>query len=408
MTDLPLAGLRVLDLSRILAGPYCCQVLADLGADVIKVERPGEGDDTRTWGPPFVPGGGPSAYYLSCNRGKRSLALDMAAPAGREVLAQLIAKCDVLVENFLPDSLEKMGLKPEQLARLNPDLVSVSISGYGRTGPMAATPGYDLVVQAMSGLMAITGEPDGRPMKVGVAIADVLTGVFAATSALAGLYARGKGRGSLAFDLSLVDCTLASLVNVAQGTLVTGKRPARLGNAHPQIVPYESFATHDGHLVLAIGNDRQFDRFCRAVGMPDLAIDPRFTTNPLRVQHRKELVPQIAMLFRSRTTAEWLELLTEHDIPHGPVLGVEQAIVHPQVVARGMVVEAAPNPGGTAPEGDAYRLIGSPIHWRDEPPRAAIAPPGLGQHTIEILRDVLGFDVEKIDALRQAKVIAGG
>lgn len=403
---LPLSGLRVLDVSRILAGPYCCQVLADLGADVIKVERPGQGDDTRQWGPPFVPGGGPSAYYLSCNRGKRSLALDMASPAGREVLAELIKKSDVLVENFLPDSLEKMGLKPEQLAQLNPQLVSVSISGYGRTGPLASAPGYDLVVQATAGLMSITGEPDGRPMKVGVAIADILTGLFAATSALAGLYARGKGGASPAFDLSLVDCTLASLVNVAQGALVTGKRPARHGNAHPHIVPYESFATKDGHLVLAVGNDRQFERFCRAAGMPDLAIDPRFSTNPLRVQHRKELVPQIAMIFRSRTTADWLAVLSEHDVPHGPVLGLDELYAHPQIAARGMVVEAQPNPGGTPPAGESYRLIGSPIHWRDEPARAAIAPPGLGQHSEEILREVLGYDAAKIEGLRAARVVA--
>lgn len=406
MSDaLPLAGLRVLDLSRILAGPYCCQLLADLGADVIKIERPGQGDDTRQWGPPFVAGNGPSAYYLSCNRGKRSLALDLSGEPGKAVLADLIRHSDVMIENFLPSSLEKMGLTPAQLQQLNPQLVSCSISGYGRTGPMADVPGYDLVIQAMAGIMSITGEPAGRPMKVGVAISDILCGLFAATSVLAGVYARGQGRTAPAFDLSLVDCTLASLVNVAEGALVTGKRPRRYGNAHPHIVPYESFATADGHLVLAVGNDRQYQRFCGAVGRPELASDPRFVTNPKRVEHRDALIPQIAEIISTRSTAEWLKLLIEHDVPHGPVLTLDELFQHPQIAARGMVTTPDDLPAAGPDGAGAYRLIASPVKWHGEPRRTIVHPPAVGEHSDEVLSD-LGYTAERIAALRQTGIVA--
>jgi crotonobetainyl-CoA:carnitine CoA-transferase CaiB-like acyl-CoA transferase len=401
-TELPLRGLRVLDLSRILAGPVCTQLLADLGADVVKVERPGLGDDTRQWGPPFAGEGGPSGYYLSCNRGKRSLALDLANPASRAVLEELICRADVLVENFLPDSLAKLGLEPERLAELNPTLVSCSISGYGRTGPLANVPGYDLMMQASAGMMAITGEPEGMPMKVGVAISDVITGLYAAVSVLAGLHARGKGQKSaggrgMAFDLALADCTLASLVNVAQGTLITGERPRRWGNAHAQIVPYEAFATADGHLVLAIGADRQWQRFCRAVGEDAWSVDPRFATNPARVEHREELIARMQPLMTTRTTAEWLELLTTAEVPHSAVFAVDEALASPQTTAREMVQEV------TDAAGRRYRLLGSPIHWRDEPARSVQAPPELGEHSDEVLRDWLGHGAERIAELRQAK-----
>lgn len=304
----PLTGLRVLDLSRILAGPVCTQLLADLGADVVKVERPGLGDDTRQWGPPFL-AAGESGYFLSCNRGKRSLALDLHHAEARGVLEELVRRADVLIENFLPDSLARLGLGPERLAKLNPKLVSCSISAFGRSGPLATAPGYDLMIQAGSGLMAITGEPDGAPMKVGVAISDVITGLYAATSVLAGVYARGQGKAGMAFDLALADCTLASLVNVAQSTLLTGQPPRRYGNAHPQIVPYEVFATADGHLALAIGADRQWQRFCAAVGRDGWAADARFATNPDRVKYRDALIPLVADLMlghrRSRGRACW-------------------------------------------------------------------------------------------------------
>ena len=395
----PLSGLKVLDLSRVLAGPVCTQLLADLGADVVKVERPGSGDDTRQWGPPFVEAGGPSGYYLSCNRGKRSLALELNHPEGRAVLDDLVRQADVLIENFLADSLEKLGLTPERLKTLNPELVSCSISGYGRTGPLAHLPGYDLVMQASAGIMSITGEPDGEPMKVGVAITDVITGLYAAAGVLAGLYARGKGRGAANFDLALADCTLASLVNVAQGALLTGERPRRWGNAHPQIVPYEAFATADGHLVLAVGADRQWQRFCSAVGRDEWAVDPRFRTNPDRVEHREALVPLLQQLFAQRTTAAWQTLLSAAETPHSPVLALDEVLESPQVAAREMVLDA------TDSAGRQYRLLGGPLHWQGEPPRRAKAPPELGEHTEEVLHQWLGYDAQRIERLRQAGAV---
>lgn len=396
----PLAGLKVLDLSRILAGPVCTQLLADLGADVVKVERPGSGDDTRQWGPPFLPEGGPSAYYLSCNRGKRSLALDLSHPSARPVIKGLVRRADVLVENFQRDSLVRLELEPERLRAINPNLVGCSISGYGRTGPLADLPGYDLTMQASAGIMSITGEPDGMPMKVGVAITDVITGLYAAASILAGLHAQGRGRGGTCFELALADCTLASLVNVAQSTLLTGERPRRYGNAHPQIVPYEAFATSDGHLVLAVGADRQWQRFCGAVGRPEWAGDARFSTNPARVEHRCELVRMLAELFRERTTAAWRELLTAADVPHSPVLALDQVLATPQIAAREMVLEAADA------EGRRFRLLGSPIHWEGEPARRGLAPPGLGEHTGAVLREWLGYNDAQIAQLRESGAVA--
>jgi crotonobetainyl-CoA:carnitine CoA-transferase CaiB-like acyl-CoA transferase len=426
---LPLAGLKVLDLSRVLAGPVCGQILADLGADVVKVERPGIGDDTRHWGPPFTTAadGSPdqSAYFLSCNRGKRSLALDLSQPEGRAVLDDLLRTADVMLENFLPDAVAKLGLSPERLRQINPRLVSCSISGFGRTGPLAGIPGYDLAIQAASGLMAITGEPDGRPMKVGVAISDVVTGLYAAVSVLSGLVARstrsqdspaagnsstgsstpgttGEGNGTAggrAFDVALFDCTLASLVNVAQSTLVTGNPAKRYGNAHSQIVPYESFATADGHLVLAVGADRQWERFCNAIGRADWFADPRFRTNPDRVAHRGDLVPLLTALFSTRSTAAWLELLTAADVPHARIAGVDEALASPQATARAMVVEAPDETGQT------LRLVGSPIHWPGRPEGPVAAPPRLGRHTDEILREWLNYGSEQIAALRQVGTV---
>ena len=316
-----LSGIRVLDLSRVLAGPFCCQLLADLGADIVKVERPGTGDDTRQWGPPFLGEGGPSAYYLSCNRGKRSLALDLRGRNRGRCSTIWFRAADVLVENFRPASLAKLGLDPQRVAALNPRLVRASISGFGRTGPLADVPGYDLTIQALAGLMSITGEPDGMPMKVGVAITDVVSGLYAAVSVLAGLVARERADGTrsvpatLAFDLALADCSLAALVNVVEGVLVTGERPRRYGNAHPQIVPYEAFRTGDGYLVLAIGNDGQWQRFCAAAGCTDWARDVRFATNPARVANRGQLIPPLQGLLAARTTADWLALCDVAEVP---------------------------------------------------------------------------------------------
>ncbi len=401
----PLEGIRVLDLSRILAGPVCCQVLADLGADVVKVERPITGDDTRRWGPPFLgdcdddDGDGPSAYYLSANRGKRGLALDLSSAAGREVLDDLIRQADVLVENFLPQSRDKLGLEPARLQSLNPELVVASISGFGRTGPKAEVPGYDLVIQALCGLMSITGEPQGEPMKVGVAISDVLTGLFAAISTLAGLHSRGQGRGPASFDLALADCTLASLVNVAQAALISGTRPQRYGNAHPHIVPYQSFATADGHLVLAVGNDRQWQRFCTAVGHHDWASDERFESNPQRVGNRDALVAMLRGLFAERTTDAWQRILTPADVPHAAVKTLDQALEDEQTRSRQMVVET------TDWKGRRFPILGSPIHWQGETSRAVRTPPEIGQQTDEVLGEWVGYGTEQIDELRRCGVI---
>lgn len=398
---MPLAGLKVLDLSRILAGPVCTQLLADLGADVVKVERPGTGDDTRQWGPPFLGAEGPSAYYLSCNRNKRSLALDLSHADSAPLLVELIRQADVLIENFLPETLDKLGLRPERLRELNPRLVACSISGFGRTGPMANVPGYDLVIQARSGLMSITGEPDGMPMKVGVAITDVITGLYAAASVLAGLHSREKQASTgMAFDLALADCTLASLVNVAQSALVTGTKPVRYGNAHPNIVPYEAFATADGHLVLAVGNDRQWQRFCQAAGRTDLAADERFATNPARVAAREQLIPLVAAELAKRTTREWERLLAEADVPHAPVMSLDQTLADPQFAARDMVVDVVDTAGR------GYKLLATPVHWNDEPPREAKSPPAIGEHTSEVLTEWLGRSREEILTLRQAGAIA--
>jgi crotonobetainyl-CoA:carnitine CoA-transferase CaiB-like acyl-CoA transferase len=399
---LPLAGLRVLDLSRVLAGPVCCQLLGDLGADVVKVERPGAGDDTRGWGPPFVGDGGPSAYYLSCNRNKRSLALDLERPEALGVLDELIRRADVLVENFLPKDAAKFGLTPARLEELNPRLVSCSISGYGRTGPLADVPGYDLIIQATSGLMSITGEPDGAPMKVGVAITDVITGLYAAASVLAGLYGRGKlGRGTN-FDLALCDCTLASLVNVAQAALVTRQRPRRYGNAHPHIVPYEAFATADGYLVLGVGNDRQWRRFCETVNRPDWAADARFATNRLRVVNREQLIPKLQALFKTESTAQWERQLALSGVPHAGVRTLDEVLASPQVLARRMLTDVEDAAGYK------YPILTTPVHWPGRRVEQTSAPPTLGQHTAEVLRQWLGKSDVEIEELRQSGAIQCG
>ncbi len=398
----PLAGIKVLDLSRVLAGPFCCQLLADLGADVVKVERPGSGDDTRQWGPPFLGDDGPSAYYLSCNRGKRSLALELANPGARDVLDDLVRAADAMVENFLPQSLTKLGLDPDRLAAINPRLVHVVISGYGRTGPESQTPGYDLVVQAISGFMSITGEPGGAPMKVGVAMTDILSGLYAAVSVLAGLLSGDRG-GALAqggtFDIALADAALASLVNVAQSALVTGERPRRYGNAHPQIVPYEAFATADGYLVLAVGNDAQWRKFCSAIAAEGLAADPRFATNPDRVAHRPALTPLLTSLFRRESTAQWQAVLATAGVPHGPVLPLDETLALPQFAAREMLPEI------TDAAGRRYRVVGNPIHIDGAAIHSSLAPPDLGQHNDEVLADWLGYGPDRVAALRAAGAI---
>ena len=393
----PLHGLRVLDAARVLAGPFCGQLLGDLGAEVIKLERPGSGDDTRGWGPPFL--GNLSAYFLSCNRNKRSVTLDVAAPDGRQVFHELLARCDVLVENFRSDSAAKLGLTPEKLLAEHPRLVVCSISGFGRTGPMREVPGYDFAIQAMSGLMAITGPADGPPCKVGVAVTDVLTGLYAAVAILACLRAREQSGHGYAIDLALLDCALAAQVNVAQAYLTSGEVPPRQGNAHLQIVPYQLFATADGWLVLNVGNDSQWQHFCTAAERLDLAADPRFTTNADRVRHRAELVPMVEWLMRLRTTKDWQERLHAANVPHAVVWNYADVFAQDQVAARGMKVTVRD------PSGRPVELVGSPFHIEGATPPAPTMPPELGAQTDEVLQSLLGMDAERIAELRRAGVI---
>lgn len=393
----PLNGVRVLDASRILAGPFCGQLLGDLGAEVIKVERPGSGDDTREWGPPWV---GPlSSYFLCCNRNKKAITLDLSRPQGVQLLHDLARHSDILLENFRADSAVKLGLSPEKLHAVNPRLIVCSISGYGRTGPLRELAGYDYAVQALSGLMAITGPVEGPPSKVGVATTDILTGLYAAVGALACLHARQQSGHGYAIDLALLDCAVASQVNVAQAFLSSGVVPPRQGNAHLQIVPYQLFATSDGWLVLAVGNDKQWRKFCAVAGQPELADDPRFTTNPLRVEHRAEVVPLVEAILRQRTTQQWQNALDEAGVPCAPVWTYAELFAHPQAAARGLKVTVRD------PDGQPVDLLGSPLHIHGATTPAPTAPPRLAQHTDEVLGALLGLDRARLEELRNQGVI---
>lgn len=393
----PLAGVRVLDAARVLAGPFCGQLLADLGADVVKLERPGTGDDTRGWGPPFTTEG-MSAYFLSCNRGKRSLTLDIGHPDGNAVFHRLLDASDVLIENFRSDSSAKLGLAPEQLLPRHPRLIACSISGFGRTGPLRDAPGYDFAIQAMSGLMGITGPPAGPPYKVGVALADILTGLYASTAILACLRARERSGHGYAIDLGLLDCALASQVNVAQAYLTSGIIPPRQGNAHLQIVPYELFETADGYLVLNVGNDSQWRSFCAAAGATELGADPRFATNRQRVELRTEVVPKVAAIIKRLPTAEWEKRLSEANVPHAVARDYAGTFAHEQTAARGMKLTIRD------PAGNPVDLIGNPIHLTGAPTATATMPPRLGAQSDEVLRE-LGLSSEELKALRAKGVV---
>ncbi|CAG0964046.1 partial succinyl-CoA:mesaconate CoA transferase, partial [Rhodocyclaceae bacterium] len=403
-----LSHIRVLDLSRVLAGPWCTQNLADLGADVIKVEKPGSGDDTRAWGPPYLKdaGGndtGESAYYLSCNRGKRSLALDIAHPEGRRVVRELARHCDVLVENFKVGGLAKYGLDWDSLRTLNPRLVYCSITGFGQDGPYAARAGYDFIVQGMGGLMSVTGEPDGvsggGPQKVGVAVADLFTGMYATVAVLAALTFREQSGEGQHIDLSLLDAQVAMLANQNMNYLTTGQAPARRGNAHPNIVPYQTFATADGHVILAVGNDAQFRRFCELAGCAGLADDARFAANRDRVANRTALVPLLEPLLRQRTTHAWVEALEDAGVPCGPINRLGEVFADPQVRHRGMRIDLPHALAGSVP------LVASPIRLSASPLEYASAPPLLGQHTNEILHELLGLPQAELARLRDQGVI---
>lgn len=400
-----LQGLRVLDLSRVLAGPWCTQMLGDLGADVIKVEHPERGDDTRAWGPPFDEARQQSAYFQCANRNKRSLALDFAHPEGAALLRRLALQSDVVVENFKPGSLARYGLAPAQLLELNPRLIVCSISGFGQHGPLAAQPGYDLVVQAMGGLMSITGPAEGEvgsaPHKVGVAVADLFTGLHAVIAILAALQHRERtGEGQL-IDLALFDCQLSMLANVASQALCSGQRPRRQGNRHASIAPYESLPCADGDLVLAVGNDEQFRRACQALGLAALAGDPRFASNALRVQNRDALSATLSQHLRQGPRASWLDALAKAGVPAAPVLAVDEALQHPQVQARGMLQALDPSDPGSRPD------LASPLHLSRSPVQRRLPPSALGAHGAELLAEELGLDAAAIAALRREGVLGG-
>lgn len=402
----PLSGVRVLDLSRVLAGPVTTQLLGDLGADVLKIERPGVGDDTRQWGPPWLQRAGgdaarQSAYFLSANRNKRSITIDIAKPEGQELVRTLAEKCDILVENFKVGDLARFKLDWPSLKHRLPRLVYCSISGFGQTGPYAAHPGYDFLVQGLGGIMSITGEPDGPPMKVGVAVADIVCGLYAAVSVLAALRQRDQSGRGQHIDLSLLDTQVAWLANQGLSYLTSGDPPGRLGNAHPSIVPYQVFGASDGYFILCAGNDGQFRRFVELAGAPELAFDRRFASNPQRVANRSELVPLLEALTRRQPVGHWLATLRPAGVPCGAVNDIAQVFADPQVRHRGMLVEM---PCPAAADG-VVRLIGNPIRGSASPVAYRRPPPLLGEHTDEVLEEVLGLNELHRRRLRDIGVI---
>jgi len=388
-----LDGLLVLDLSRVLAGPYATMLLGDYGARVIKVEQPGAGDETRQWGPPFA-AGGESAYYLSANRNKESIAVNLKHPAGRAVVRALAQRADVFVENFKAGALDALGLGYAALRAENPGLIYCAITGYGQDGPYAARPGYDTVIQAQGGLMSITGPTEGEPHKVGVAVVDITAGLYAVGAILAALHHRQRSGEGQQIDIALFDVQLSWLANVGSAYLVSGQPPRRQGNAHATIVPYQPFATADGHLMVAVGNDGQFGRLCAVIGRPELAADPRFATNPARVRARDTLVPLLAAVFAGRPTADWEAALLAAGVPCGPVNDVPAALDDPQAAARGMVQEVQ------LASGEAARLVGPAPKLSATPAQIRSAPPALGAHTAAVLQELLGYDEATIARLQ--------
>jgi crotonobetainyl-CoA:carnitine CoA-transferase CaiB-like acyl-CoA transferase len=405
MTKKSLQNIRVLDLSRVLAGPYCTQMLGDLGAEIIKIEKPGSGDDTRFWGPPFLKDKdgndtSESAYYLSINRNKKSVAIDISKKEGQEIIHKLLENSDVLIENFKAGGLKKYGLSYDDLKEKYPKLVYCSITGFGQSGPLAEEPGYDLMAQAMAGLMASTGEPDGAPMKVGVALSDIITGLHAAIGILAALNSREQtGEGQMV-DVALVDCTLASLTNLAQYFLTSGKPAPRQGNAHSTIVPYQALETQDGYIVVAVGNNEQFARFCKILGHAEWAKDERFAKNTARVMNRAVLIPMIENEMKKKTSAVWIEEMRGADVPGGPVNRMDEVFAMEQTRHRGMEISmdhpAAPK---------SIKLVGSPLKLSKTPVSYEFAPPVLGQDTQEILEKLPGLGADKLAGLENTGII---
>ena len=403
-----LSHLRVLDLSRVLAGPWSGQILADLGADVIKVERPGSGDDTRAWGPPFLKDAqgentSEAAYYLSANRNKRSVTIDFTQPEGQRLVRELAAKSDVVIENFKVGGLAAYGLDYTSLKAVNPKLVYCSITGFGQTGPYAKRAGYDFMIQGLGGLMSLTGRPDGEegagPVKVGVALTDILTGLYSTVAILAALAHRDQAGVGQHIDMALLDVQVACLANQAMNYLTTGNPPRRLGNAHPNIVPYQDFPTADGDFILTVGNDGQFRKFAEVAGQPQWANDPRFATNKLRVANRAELIPLIRQATVFKTTAEWVSQLEAAGVPCGPINDLAQMFQDPQVLARGLAVSMPHALAGAVPQ------VASPIRLSETPVEYRRAPPLLGEHTEAVLGDVLGLGADELERLRSSGVL---
>jgi len=402
----PLNGLRVLDLTRILAGPTCSQLLGDLGADVIKIERPGDGDDTRKWGPPFLKDEDgadttESAYYLCTNRNKRSLTADISQPEGQDLIKRLLAHCDILVENFKVGGLAKFGLGYDDLKDSFPRLIYCSITGFGQTGPYAARAGYDFLAQGMGGMMSITGEPDGEPVKVGVGIADVMCGMYAVSAILAAVHHRERSGAGQFVDVALLDSQVAWLINEGLNYLTSGQVPRRLGNEHPNIVPYKVLPCADGHFILAVGNDAQFRRFCEFAGAAELTDDPAYVTNAQRVRNREALYALLPEITRRKTQAEWVHGLARLGVPSSPVHTIDQVFADPQVQHRGMRV-SVPYPGAA---GGSVDLIGNPIKFSETPVDYRLAPPKVGQDTEAVLDELLDLGPDDVAALRAKGVI---
>ena len=404
----PLSHIRILDLSRVLAGPWCSQLLADLGAEVIKIERPGSGDETRAWGPPYLKDAEgndttEAAYYLAINRNKESVTVDLAHPEGQKIVRELAMQCDVVLENYKVGGLKKYGLDYESLSQLNPRLVYCSITGFGQNGPWADRPGYDFIIQGLGGLMSVTGEADGRPgggpQKVGVALVDILTGLYAANAIQAALIEREKSGLGQHIDVSLLDTQVASLANLSLNYLCSGASPKRMGNAHPNIAPYQVLASSDGHFIVAVGNDGQFRRFCEVLDLPGMADDERFATNAARVRNRAALDADIEARAATKTKHEWLAQLEAAGVPCGPINNLQEVFAEPQIAAREMVI-AVPHP--TAGE---VKLVGNPIKLSRTPVDYRSAPPLLGEQTEAVLRELGGLTEDELRRLRQAGVI---
>jgi formyl-CoA transferase len=393
----PLDGIRVLDLTRVLAGPYCTMFLGDLGAEIVKVEQPGVGDDTRGWGPPFV--GGESAYFLCVNRNKKSITIDLKLDDGTALVRRLAEKADVLIENFLPGTMERFGLGEESLRAANPKLIYASLTGFGADGPMCDFPGYDLIVQAWGGLMSITGAPDGEPTKVGVAIIDLVAGLMLGKSIAAALFAREKLGMGQRIDTSLLEAEVACLINAGSNYLVAGKVPGRWGNAHPTIVPYQSFQTADSYLVIGVASEGIWRRFCQAIGKTEMADDARFAKNADRVENRAVLIAMLTEMFRGRDNETWLKILNAAEVPCAPIQTIDQVFAAPQVRHRDMLIEIEHPMAGT------IRMAGIPVKFSATPASVRLPPPLLGQHTDEVLSSWLGINNDEIAALKGKKVI---